>query len=231
MTSARENGFDALIDEYPVWWIDFLGEHNHAGGLEATRWLLERSQLAPGKRILDAGAFVGAAARLAVARTGCGAVATDVNGDFLRTGRAMDGGDAVLWVAAATQRLPFARESFDSVWCLDSALAPRELTRVARPGATLCLCTEIPTDGRGGVEAFIDEWGELGWELAAHRAWSLEALQDWRRAEAALVARRSLYEPRYGRRPYLAQLDLIANLVRTYERGEQGHGLLVFRRV
>ena len=40
--------FAALADAYPAWWVDLLGEHNHVGGAEATRWLLERSRLAPG---------------------------------------------------------------------------------------------------------------------------------------------------------------------------------------
>ena len=58
-----------LADDYAAWWIDLLGEHNHIGGPEATRWLLERAELAPGKIMLDAGAFVGAAARMAADRT------------------------------------------------------------------------------------------------------------------------------------------------------------------
>ena len=86
------NPLESLSVDYAAWWIDFLGEHNHVGGEEATRWLLERSQLGPGDLMLDAGAFVGASARMAVARTGCTAIATDVNADFLAAGRQMDGG-------------------------------------------------------------------------------------------------------------------------------------------
>lgn len=222
--------FDALIEEYPAWWIDFLGEHNHVGGLDSTRWLQQRAGLHEGMRMLDAGAFVGAAARHIAAETGLSAVATDLNPDFLLTGRTMPGGERVQWLAASTHRLPFADDAFDSVWCLDSYLAPRELTRVAKPGATLCLCCEVPADGRGGFEAFADEWAELGWELAAHKNVSLDALQSWRRAEAQMVARRSHHEQRYGKRAYIAQLDLLAGLVRDYERSEQGHGLFVLRR-
>ena len=44
--------FAALADAYPAWWVDLLGEHNHVGGAEATRWLLERSRLAPGEAIM-----------------------------------------------------------------------------------------------------------------------------------------------------------------------------------
>ncbi len=221
--------FDALVEEYASWWIDFLGEHSHIGGAEATRWLLQRADLKPGARMLDAGAFIGASARMAAA-AGAVPVATDLNIDFLTAGRGMPGGESVEWALASTNRLPFADGAFDSVWCLDSYLAPRELSRVAGPRATLCLCCEVPTDGRGGVEAFVDEWESYGWRLGAHRAMSIEATQTWRRAEADLVRKRNIYEPRYGKRPYLAQLDLVGNLVASYERGEQGHGLFVFAR-
>lgn len=222
--------FDALVDAYPAWWIDALGEHNHIGGEETTRWLLERSGLGQGTLMLDAGAFVGAAARTAVLETGTDAVATDIGLDFLAAGRSMAGGDGVTWMLAGTQKLPFAEGAFDSSWCLDSYISPRELTRVTRDDGTICLCCEVPADGRGGVEAFIEEWQELGWELAAHRQMSIEATQTWRWAEMELVRQRPHFQARYGERGYLAQLDIVAELVRLYEYGQQGHGLFVFRR-
>ncbi|MCK9520276.1 MAG: hypothetical protein M0R74_14815, partial [Dehalococcoidia bacterium] len=89
---------------------------------------------------------------------------------------------------------------------------------------------EVPADERGGFEAVLDEWGEFGWTLSAHRSTTLDALQEWRRAEAELVARRPYFEPRYGKRPYAAQLDALGDLVRAYERGGVGHGLFVLRR-
>jgi hypothetical protein len=219
-----------LAEQYPAWWVDLLGEHNHVGGIDATRWLLERSRLAPGDRMLDCGAFVGASARLAATERGVDAVATDIAHDFLAAGRELEAGRAVRWVLADTRRLPFAAGVLASVWCLDSTLAPRELSRVAAPAATLCLSAEVPADGRGGFEAVLDEWAEFGWTLAAHRSTTLDALQAWRRAEAELVARRPRFEARYGTRPYHAQLDVLGDLVRGYERGGVGHGLFVFAR-
>jgi hypothetical protein len=88
----------------------------------------------------------------------------------------------------------------------------------------------VPVDARGGVEAFIEEWGEYGWSLSAHRQMSNEATVAWRGAEAEMVRRRPYYEARYGTRPYLGQLDMLMNMVASYERHEQGHGLFVFRR-
>jgi SAM-dependent methyltransferase len=224
------DALESLAEEYAAWWIDFLGEHNHIGGEEATRWLLERARLQPGDLMLDAGAFVGASARMASERAGALAVATDLNADFLSTGRELPDGASVRWVVATTNRLPFRDAAFASVWCLDSYIAPRELSRVAAENSTLCLCCEVPVDSRGGVEAFIDEWGEFGWSLGAHRQMNSEATQTWRRAEAELVRKRPRFEERYGTRGYLGQLDMLAAMVQAYERGAQGHGLFVFTR-
>ena len=221
---------ETLSEAYAAWWIDFLGEHNHVGGAEATRWLLDRSRLEAGERMLDCGAFVGAAARLAAERLGALAVACDVGADFLQAGRQLHGGDAVQWVTADTQRLPFRDGSFQSVWALDTYISIREMTRVAATRATICLCAESPTDSRGGGDSFIQEWEEYGWALAAHRQMNSEATQAWRAAEAEMVRSRHRVEDRYGTRNYLRQLDTVATLVQAYERGEQGHGLFVFAR-
>lgn len=222
--------FEDLVAHYPAWWIDFLGEHNHIGGEESTRWLLERAAITEQSHVLDAGAFVGSVARMVACETGARVAATDMAPPFLAAGRRMPGGDRVDWVAALTQRLPFPDGQFDSVWCLDSYIAVRELSRVAAPRATLCLCVEVPDDERGGHEAFLGEWTPYGWELAGHKSLWLEATNAWRTAEAALVRQRPHYEERYGTRGYLSQLDLLAGMVRGYELREQGHALFVFRR-
>ena len=114
-------------------------------------------------------------------------------------------------------------------------LADARLLRVGQRGAgaheiLVTLFQQAPVDSRGGAEAFQDEWAEYGWELTAHKPLSLEATNAWRRAEGELVWRRPHYEERYGKRSYLAQLDLLTHMVQTYERGEVGHGLYVFRR-
>jgi SAM-dependent methyltransferase len=220
---------EQVVADYPVWWVDFLGEHNHMGGRETTRWLLDHSRLAAGDHMLDAGCFVGAAAR-AAALVGIRAVGADANADFLAAGKQLTAGEAVTWVAAATQRLPFRDGVFESVWSLDAPAPPRELSRVAAARATLCLCTEVPNDSRGGVESYFEEWSGFGWQLAAHKQISLDTTQTWRRIEAELVARHPHFETRYGPRGYRAQLDMSAAILKSYERGETGHGLFVFAR-
>ena len=57
-----------------------------------------------------------------------------------------------------------------------------------------------------------------------------DATVTWRNAEADMVRRRPFFEDRYGTRPYLGQLDMLINMVASYERHEQGHGLFVFKR-
>lgn len=221
--------FAQLADRAGTWWVDFLGEHNHVGGVTATRWLRERAGISPGDAVLDCGAFVGAAGRQIATATGARVVASDIERAFLLAGKELPGGSAVSWVVADSRRLPFAPETFTSVWALDTPLAPREFSRVAAPVASLCLSGEAPADSRGGLEAFVAEWAAFGWRLAAHRDVSLDALQAWRRAEAELVARRPYFEARYGT-TYLRQLDSVARRVALYERGGAGHGLFVFRR-
>jgi hypothetical protein len=219
-----------LAADYAAWWIDILGEHNHIGGADATRWLLDRAKLAPGRRMIDCRANVRASPGLAASATGATAVASDINPDFLAVGRQLPGGDLVHWVTANSRRLPVRDGTFHSAWVLDSDISLAELTRITTLDATLCLCCEVPVDGRGGVEAFIDEVEHYGWKMAAHRQMSLDATNTWRAAEADLVRRRPYFEERYGTRPYLAQLDMLGNLVLSYERLEQGHGLFVFER-
>jgi len=219
---------EKLGELYGAWWIDFLGEHCHVGGEEVTHWLLEHAGV-PSAAVLDAGAFVGATARLLGGR-GAKVIATDANPEFLAYGRGMPRGSNVDWVAAPNQRLPFPDLTFGAIWCLDAGAVPHEFSRVAADRAELVLCTETPEDGRGGAEAFVEEWAEFGWRLRAHRSVSGEALQIWQRAEAQMVGRRSYYEPRYGKRSYLAQLDQVADLVRAYSMHELGHGLFVFER-
>ena len=231
VTMTAPDALARLADDYHAWWIDLLGEHNHIGGADATRWLLERAQLGPGKRMLDTGAFVGASARSAAEATGCDAFASDLNLDFLAAGREMPGGASVRWVAADSGRLPFPDGQFQSVWAMDTYISVRELSRVAASAeATLCLNCEVPTDARGGAEAFIDEWAEYGWQLAGHKDMSNDATVTWRTAEAEMVRRRPFFEDRYGTRPYLRQLDMLMSMLLSYERHEQGHGLFVFRR-
>lgn len=221
---------EALSETYGAWWIDFLGEHNHVGGEDATRWLLDRARLRANDWMLDCGAFVGASARLAAVEHDVRAVACDISNDFLAAGRSLEGGERVAWVTASTNRLPFRSGTFASVWSLDTAVVPREMVRVAAARSTICLCSEVPEDSRGGLDAFVDEWAEYGFSLAAHRPMTNEAAITWRRAEAELVRKRPFYEERYTVRGYNAQLDLIAAMLQSYERGGQGHGLFVFAR-
>jgi len=112
---------------------------------------------------------------------------------------------------------------------LDSDISLGELSRITTSDATLCLCCEVPVDGRGGVEAFIDEVEYHGWKMAAHRQMSIEATNTWRAAEADLVRRRPYFEARYGTRPTLPSSTCLATSSRL-RASRTGHGLFVFER-
>lgn len=223
--------FDELIADYPAWWIDALGEHNHVGGAASTKWLLDRSGLEQGQRMIDLGAFVGATARYAATRTGAAAVATDLSAEFLRAGASMPGGERVQWLAADTGRLPFADATFDSLWCLDSSVDAREMSRVAKPNATICLCSEIPAEPAGGIRVYAEWWQSSGWTVEEHRDITADAVQTWRKTEADLIRRRQHFMARYGDRGYREHLDMLADLIHTYDTRRQSHGLFILRRV
>lgn len=222
--------FDRLVEAYPAWWIDALGEFNHIGGEESTRWLMDRAGLVPGARVLDAGCFVGATARLVAEETGAAVTATDIGQDFIDAGREMAGGQGVDWLVADTRRLPFADGSFASTWCMDSHVAMGELTRVTAENGTICLCAVAPLDATGALWTFREQWEDAGWRIVEQKLLSTQATQVWRGAEMDLVGQRAHFQERYGARGYMAQLDIVAELVRAYEYREMGHGLFVLRR-
>ena len=81
-----------------------------------------------------------------------------------------------------------------------------------------------------GVNGVAAEYTPFGWSLFAHRLMNSDATQLWRKAEAEFVRRRTHFQPRYGQREYLSQLDMLNTMLRSYEIGEMGHGLFVFTR-
>jgi MPBQ/MSBQ methyltransferase len=57
----------------------------HAGGLPATRYLLEHLELTRGSRLLDVGCGIGGPARIAAVDFGCSVHGVDLSPDFVRT--------------------------------------------------------------------------------------------------------------------------------------------------
>ncbi len=118
-----------------------------SGGLHRLwkRFMLERSGIRPGERVLDVAGGTGDLARLFARRVGTSGqvVLTDINANMLARGRdrLVDAGLVLPLVRCDAERLPFRSGHFDCV-CIGFGLrnvtrkpeAVREMTRVLRPG-------------------------------------------------------------------------------------------------
>jgi ubiquinone/menaquinone biosynthesis C-methylase UbiE len=114
--------------------------------------LVSAAGIRTGDRVLDVAAGSGATS-IPAALAGGDVVASDLTPELLRAGRsaAVASGVALEWVEADAEALPFADASFDVVLSSFGAMfAPRhqvvadELTRVARPGATIAMANWVP---------------------------------------------------------------------------------------
>lgn len=143
------------------------------------RVLAERLALPPGSRVLDAGCGVGDVARTLARGYGLGVVGIDILDFNLTRARhrsAESGGDPV-FLQADYHRLPFAAESFDGLYTMETlvhAADPetvlREFFRVLRSGARLVMFEYSRTPAEqlsGPANRALD----LVCELAAMPAW------------------------------------------------------------
>lgn len=143
-------------------WLWEQGDYRPVGErtASAAEELVAATGVRPSQRVLEVGAGVGNAARVA-ARLGATVTASDFAPSMVGAGRALSAAEglAVEWLEADIEDLPLPDASFDVVLStFGIECAPRvrvavgELHRVLRPGGTLGLTQWTPTDFMAQME-------------------------------------------------------------------------------
>ncbi len=125
-------------------------EEFHIGGRKATEHAVSKLSLDASQQVLDVGCGIGGAARHMAAQTGCQVSGIDLTPDYIACAKTLTGlvglQDKVRFGVASALALPFGEGCFDAVITLHAAMniarrvaMYREIARVARPGATLCI--------------------------------------------------------------------------------------------
>jgi SAM-dependent methyltransferase len=151
LAELERPAFRRIVEELEAMLATEPGAYLHPSKRWEYPWALEQARLAPGSRILDAGA--GASIfPVYLAREGHRVTALDLDAR-----RALGGGHGVVvpYVRGDLTALPFADESFDAVFCISVVehlpeqavpAALRELRRALRPGGKLLLTTDFFED-------------------------------------------------------------------------------------
>jgi MPBQ/MSBQ methyltransferase len=143
LTALEEAGIDSSA---PVAEALFPIDQLHAGGAQATRYLLEQLQLGPMTQLLDIGCGIGGPARMAAALFSCPVVGVDLSEDFINAGRRLTErvglDDLVKLTVAAGDDLSFPDESLERAMMIhvgmsipDKPAVFAEVRRVLRQGA------------------------------------------------------------------------------------------------
>ncbi len=154
----------------------------HAGGVAATRHLLERLGIGPGMRVLDVGCGIGGPARLA-ASYGAAVTGVDLTPEFVDTATALSErlglAEQVRFLVSAGESLPFEDGSFDAAYMVHVGMnVPakqsvfEEVRRVVAPGGLFGLYEQMRT-GEGAVR-YPMPWAE------DERSSFVETVEDYR---------------------------------------------------
>jgi MPBQ/MSBQ methyltransferase len=145
-----------------------LVDHLHAGGVPATRHLLDRLDVGPNQQLVDVGSGVGGPSRMA-AWTGTTVTGVDLTWEFVEaatelTARVGLGGNP-RYVVAPAEALPFESETFDAAMMVhagmnmpDKAAVFREVHRVLVPGGRFGLYEHMRAGS--GELAYPLPWAE-----------------------------------------------------------------------
>jgi SAM-dependent methyltransferase len=178
--ARRDIDYDAVIERIRAGWERDGHEALLRQLQPAAELLADLALLAPGKRVLDAGAADGNVA-LAAARRGAEVDACDLAPRMVERGRARC--PAASWRVADVQALPYPDESFDAVIssfgaCLAPRplLAARELVRVTRPGGIVAVAAWIPRGLPGRLEELVQPLGPRPDGLPRPGGWGVQAV-------------------------------------------------------
>lgn len=116
------------------------------------RFVIDRADLRPGRRLLDLATGTGDLAFDALEHAGSlQVVGADFTVEMMRVGRRRPGADRICWLGADALALPFADESFDAVIqgyllrnLVDIPSALSEQYRVLRPGGRIVVLETSP---------------------------------------------------------------------------------------
>lgn len=122
----------------------------HLGGRNATAYALSKMPLRTDHHVLDVGCGIGGATRHIATQIGCRVTGIDLTPEYIATAKTlaeMTGqGDQVSYEVASALDMPFDDETFDAAITLhvamnirDRAGLYREIARVMKSGATLCI--------------------------------------------------------------------------------------------
>ncbi len=142
-------------------------DHFHGRGLEATEDMANRLPVSAADRILDIGSGLGGPARYMARRFGCRVIGIDLTAEFCEAARLLTGRlgleDRVSFQQGNALAMPFEDAAFDGAYSMnvsmniaDKRALYREIARVLKPGAWLCL-SEV-AQGPGGEPEYPLPW-------------------------------------------------------------------------
>lgn len=125
-------------------------EEFHIGGRKATAYAVDRMSLQADQHVLDVGCGIGGAVRYIAAQTGCTVTGIDLTPEYIAAAKTlteMTGlADRVSFEVSNALAMPFPDANFDAAITLHAAMnirdrsaLYREIARVLKPGATLCI--------------------------------------------------------------------------------------------
>ncbi len=128
----------APVDEY------------HIGGRKATAHAIEKMSLNKDQHVLDIGCGIGGTARYMAEKIGCKVTGIDLTPEYISIAKTLTDltglGNNVTYKVASALDMPFESKTFDAAITIhvamnipERATLYREIARVMKPGATLCI--------------------------------------------------------------------------------------------